>query len=57
MMTEPYYTLDGIEVYKFYGHLAMSGLLGISLTMFALLAYQVCEPLTVNVGGIIKDIV
>eukprot|EP00347_Sterkiella_histriomuscorum_P008457 403345027 len=56
-MIEPLYTLQGDELINFYSLLLLSGLLGIFLTLFACLAYLVCEPLTVNVAGILKDVV
>jgi len=56
-MVEPFYILKGDELVSFYVTLGLSGILGICLTMFACLAYLVCEPLTVNVAGILKDII
>lgn len=56
-MVEPFYTMKGDELIGFYSYLMMSGILGICLTLFACMAYLVCEPLTVNVAGILKDVV
>ncbi len=36
--------------------LFLSGILGIAITMFVMLAYTVCLPLTVNVSMVFKDV-
>lgn len=55
-LVTPYYEFKGERLLWFYIYLGLSGVMGIALTMFVTLAYQVCDPLTVNIVGIFKDV-
>jgi len=40
----------------FYAYLMLSGVMGIAITIFVMLAYTVCQPLTVNISMVFKDV-
>ncbi|CDW71124.1 UNKNOWN [Stylonychia lemnae] len=56
LITIPLATFDSERIIGFYVYISLSGLLGICLTLFVTLAYQVCDPMTVNVVGVFKDV-